>query len=280
MNAANFLKFIFSPKQYIKKLVREHKNNFVLNLLDQENLVPIDNTSDNDVFIVGFPKSGNTWMQSLISGLYYGIDSELLPDSLAQELVPDVHYKKYYKRFGNICFFKSHSLPQQHYKKVIYIVRDGRDAMCSYLHFNTRLGNSVTLEEMINTGKFVFPCDWHNHVQQWLSNPYNSKIHYIRYEDLLNNTFFELKKIASFIGIDRTDEQINKAIEGNTLENMRTKAIKYNGLGQKDWRGDIGINFFRKGVVGDFKNEMTDDLIQKFNQKSEKELKAFNYTID
>jgi len=55
-------------------------------------LSAIDRTDPEDIFIVGYPKSGNTWMQNLVAGVIYGIDARLAPDSLIQDLVPDVHF--------------------------------------------------------------------------------------------------------------------------------------------------------------------------------------------
>ncbi|MCX7411931.1 MAG: sulfotransferase domain-containing protein, partial [Planctomycetia bacterium] len=43
--------------------------------------------SPNDIFIAGYPKSGNSWMQVLVSCITYGIDPDTSPDSLVQELV-------------------------------------------------------------------------------------------------------------------------------------------------------------------------------------------------
>ncbi len=62
--------------------------------------LPIAEFDERDIFWGGFPKSGSTRMQNLAAGSLYGIDPELTPDSLIQELVPDVVYKRYYKRFS------------------------------------------------------------------------------------------------------------------------------------------------------------------------------------
>ncbi|MDB6057814.1 MAG: Sulfotransferase, partial [Verrucomicrobiales bacterium] len=96
---------------------------------------PIDEFQPEDVFIVGYPKSGNTWFQNLISGLIYGVDSRLCPTRLVNDIVPDVHFNEYYHRYSTPMFFKSHSLPRPDYRRVVYLLRDGRDAMVSYFHY-------------------------------------------------------------------------------------------------------------------------------------------------
>lgn len=97
--------------------------------------VPTSQTREDDIFVVSYPKSGATWLQNLISGLVHRVDPATTPDTVIQELVPDVHYKSEYQRcYGNRSFFKSHSLPDPQYRNVVYLLRDGRDAMVSYCH--------------------------------------------------------------------------------------------------------------------------------------------------
>src|ERR1017187_5491754 len=79
----------------------------------------IDRTNPEDIFIVGYPKSGNTWIQNMVAGVVFGVNPVLTPDTLIQDLVPDVHYRLYYKRYGTPMFFKSHHLPRPEYKRVI-----------------------------------------------------------------------------------------------------------------------------------------------------------------
>lgn len=39
-------------------------------------LAHLSETVAEDVFIVGHPKSGNTWFQNLVAGVIYGVDPE------------------------------------------------------------------------------------------------------------------------------------------------------------------------------------------------------------
>ena len=90
---------------------------------------PIWETNPEDVFIVGYPKSGHTWLQNLVSGAVYGVDPARTPDRVIQELVPDIYERRFYRRSSTPMFFKSHELPKPEYKRVIYLLRDGRDAI-------------------------------------------------------------------------------------------------------------------------------------------------------
>ncbi len=269
----SFLKKIYTDR--VKKKVNQKIDEIVSN----EFLTPINETLDNDIFIVGYPKSGNTWMQSLISGIYYGVDTRFLPTLLAQELVPGVHHRLFYRRYSETCFFKSHNLPDNRYRKVIYLVRDGRDAMVSYYAMNVNLGINTSLEKMIKENANVFNFKWHEHVEMWNKNPYNADIITIRYEDLIYNTLEELKRICHFIGIHRTSEYLKRVAEGASIDNMRNNTLSKNGFLHNDWKGLDAKKFFRHGEVGSYKKEMNKDLIKYFNKISKNALRIHHYDI-
>ena len=100
---------------------------------------PITEFDDLDIFIAGFPKSGNTWFQELILAVVFGVDPAFCPPALSHELVPDVHFKEFYQRYQTPMFFKTHHLPRPEYKRVVHLLRDGRDVMTSYYYYNLAL---------------------------------------------------------------------------------------------------------------------------------------------
>jgi hypothetical protein len=260
------LKIVLSEKE---KLKLSHK----INILPKD-FVSIKNTTANDIFIAGFPKSGNTWMQNLIAGVQYGIETSLLPDTLTQELVPDIHGKKYYKRFSDCTFFKSHDLPSENMKRVIHLVRDGRDVMASYFAMNKAMGKNITLKDMIISGKDIYPSKWHEHTRQWLNNPFNAEILIVKYEDLINDPFTQLKAVLEFAKLDRTDEVINRAIQGNSFVEMKRKEAEF-GWNNKNWNTENA--FMRKGKIGSYQNDIPENLIRIFETEANKELVYFGY---
>ena len=252
----------------------------VAQLISKEGYSSVNDTADHDVFIAGYPKSGNTWVQNLVSGLLLDSTSEFITPRLVNELVPDVQAKKYYKRFFDTMVFKTHELPKKQFKKVIHLVRDGRDALVSYykMGVNKSADYPYTLEDMIIEGKGLNPSKWHVHTAQWLDNPFDAEIITVRYEDLLTNGLLELKKVCEFLGIVRSDEQITRVLENNTISALRNKVEKHGIDNDHTWTNKPISAFFRKGVIGDYKNEMSEELIKAFNEESSKELKHFNYS--
>lgn len=261
-------------KNIAKAILRKPIDRLVSKRLREQHFYPTTYIKENDIIIAGFPKSGNTWMQNLISGVLYGIDSTLLPDRLTQELVPEIT-KGYYKRILNFVCFKSHDLPKPEYRKIIHLVRDGRDAMASYYHFRKGLGYNETYKQHIIEGQNVYPCKWHLYNEKWIENPYNSDIITIRYEDLLKNPLIEMQRICKFIGVERQNELILRSIEGNSFKNMQKKEETFKKH-SNIWPDDK--KFFRKGKIGSYKEEIPKELVKYFENESHLILSHFGYS--
>lgn len=243
-------------------------------MLRSNRIYPISHYEPQDVFVAGYPKSGNTWMQHIITGLVAGIDTRFLPDSLASEFVPDIHYKKYYKRFRNVCIFKTHHVPKPHYNRVIHLVRDGRDAMASYYAYNQSWGNDVSMKDMIIEGKGIFPCQWHEHARQWLDNPYDAEILRVRYEKLLHAPMEEMKRICAFLEIEREVDLLRRVAVGCSFKHMQKREEKY-GRDRNGWPTDE--HFVRRGERGSYKDEIPSDLVAAFEETSREEMEALGY---
>jgi hypothetical protein len=233
---------------------------------------------EEDVFIVGYPKSGNTWFQNLVAGVVYGVDSRLSPPLLANDLVPDVHATEIYRRYATPTFFKSHHLPVRSYRRVIYLLRDGRDAMVSYLHFLEAIHNKkLDFQGLVETGLSLSSCKWHEHVQAWDRNPYQADLLVIRYENLVEHPLEELQRFCTFIGLDRDEGHLSAVAEAASFRNLRAKEIRL-GMGQPD-RWPSNKFFFRRGKVGSYLDEMPQSVLEAFLRDAAPTLEQFGYSI-
>jgi hypothetical protein len=238
-------------------------------------LWPIHRTDPEDIFIVGYPKSGNTWMQYLVASVLFGTDSRLTPDSLIQDLVPDVHSQLWYRRYRAAMFFKSHHLPRPEYRRVIYLVRDGRDAMVSYFHFLSAINRSAPdFLKMVSNGEGLFPCRWHEHVNAWMKNPYEAKLIMITYESLKANTVAKLKELCAFAEIERTCDFLKSVALACSFDAMREKEKKM-GWHSAIWPTDK--HFVRRGEAGSFKDEMPADVLSCFLAQAGDTLRICEY---
>jgi hypothetical protein len=229
----------------------------------------------DDVAVVGYPKSGNTWVQNLLAGAVYGLDLDLAPDTLVQDLVPDCHYRQFYKRHLSPLFFKSHSLPKPEYRRVVYLLRDGRDAMVSYRHHLEAMeGHPLDFLNLVTSGKGLFPCKWHEHVQQWLANPYHAEMVIVRYEELKGDALQQLRRILEFAGVQRDLSVLQRAFEKASFAAMQRREKRL-GWDNAQWPKDKP--FIRRGAVGSFRDEMPPPVLEAFMREAEPLLRELGY---
>ncbi|HEX3799258.1 MAG TPA: sulfotransferase domain-containing protein [Verrucomicrobiae bacterium] len=239
----------------------------------------IHDTLPQDVFIVGYPKSGNTWFQNLVSGLVHGVNPRVGPPSLASDLVPDVHANEFYRRYSTPTYFKSHALPQPHYRRVVYLLRDGRDAMVSFLHYAEALEKrKLNFLEFVNNPIRHSSSKWHEHVEAWTQNPFDAQMIVIKYEDMLEQPVTELERFCEFIGLLRDRAALSAVAEGAQFSSLREKEASIGWGGQSAWPKDKF--FFRRGVAGSHKDEMPPEVVAAFLSEAGKTLRLHGYEVE
>jgi hypothetical protein len=237
-------------------------------------VIPISHTEPGDIFIAGYPKSGNTWFQVLVAGIVYGRPPEETTDEEVQRLVPDVHAVRAYERRRPVCFFKTHFLPRPAYRNAVVLVRDGRDVMVSYLHHRRALeGPNVDFAAMIERGEGLFPCRWHEHVEAWLA-AHGGRFLFIKYEDLLEAPVPQLERFCDFAGIERTRAQIERVAAGASFDKMRARE-RAMGWSDPAWPKDKP--FVRRGQAGSYRTEMSPELVAVFERTAGGTLERCGY---
>jgi hypothetical protein len=223
----------------------------------------ISDLDPQDIFIAGYPKSGNSWFQELIAGVVYGVMPEFSLPALVHELVPDVHFKAFYQRFNTPMFFKTHSLPRPEYKRVVYLLRDGRDAMVSYFHHSSAVGRKPpSLLRMVQDGPELGPCKWHEHVKAWQANPFGASLMTIKYEDLQRDAAGEMMRFCEFARLERDQKFVQEMAQATAFKKMQGKEARERIYVTSDWPKDK--LFRRRGKVGSYKDEMPPEALAAF----------------
>jgi len=254
--------------------LRQLRQNIREQLAAELNLTPRTSIHEKDVVVVGFPKSGNTWFQNLIAGVVYNIDVRNLPITLIHEVVPPLG-RPYYRRYHTPTYFKSHALPKPEYRRVIYLVRDGRDAMVSYYHYRRGVGEPVTWEYLLSQGAQSLG-QWYTHVQRWIENPHQADFVTIRYEDLLANPIRQMRTLCAFAGIERDDDVLQWAVDNAAFDKMQQREAVY-GAGQNFSKDE---KFVRRGQRGSYKDEMPPHILKQFETQAREALIACGYSFD
>ena len=258
-------------------------NVFIQEDLDEKiraltNLHPNHYLEPNDVFIVGYMKSGTTWFRNLAASLIYGLDSPHVPFSVVWELIPNHGPNKpYYKRYHNPTYFKVHDFPRPEYKRVVFLVRDGRDVVVSLAHHLRNVYEAqVDLGDLAKghyrgfSGKYA----WYEHAEAWLENPYGAEMITIRFEDLKADPMTHARRFCEFVGIDRDDDAITRAVAFASFDKMREREQRL-GMDYRTWPNDRP--FVRRGEVGSHKDEMPPEVQEEFLRDAGATLRKLGY---
>lgn len=256
-----------------------------------------------DIYIIGFPKSGNTWLTRLIaevtnSNITVVDDKDILhkvensDDRVGKYQIHKIHYTQ--------------DMPRVLKAKKVYIVRDPRDTFVSGFFNNYRvikedliLQNSIVkkffdyevqgiskvwrgdvwsrfkryiylfLKTISFSPKRAHVGNWSEHLIYWTSL---DDIVIVKYEDLLENTQEELKKILQKLDINVTEEKLKQTIENQSFAKKKKAFIE---------KGDTkNASFMRSGKKESWR-KLVDKKLQNIIEADHKEMmRKFNYKMD
>ena len=185
----------------------------------------------DDIFLVSYPRSGNTWARFLVGNLIY---DEPVTFANVDARIPEIYLfpDRVLRRIPRPRVLKSHECFDPRYKKVIYIVRDPRDVAVSYYHYVIK---RKLVPEDYEIAKFIprflaaefdiqwkWSANWQDHVMSWYSMREGMPgFLFIRYEDMLRDTVTELARVSSFLGLNATEERLHKAVGLSSADRMR-----------------------------------------------------------
>lgn len=222
----------------------------------------------DDVFILSFPKSGNTWTRFLIANLVYPETpadfsniNQLTPD-------PEAFSKRELARMPRPRIIKSHQYFDPRYRRVIYVVRDPRDVALSQFHFHRKRGlidDGYSPEKFVSrfVGGEIGPYgSWGENAAGWLATRHNRPgFLLLRYEDMLEDAARELSKVASFLEIPPDAERISNAVRRSSADEMRKleKAQAHLWSSTKSTRKDVP--FVRAAKAGGWRTELPEAAV-------------------
>lgn len=238
---------------------------------------------DDDIFIVAYPKCGQTWTQHLV----YCIFNEGNPPKDGGEFSSrspflDMRGVASISDLKRPAAIKTHlpydMCPQNSKSKYIMVVRNPLDTCVSYYHFmkwddNLTGGSFDRWFDRFIEGNVMYG-DYFDWVIGWLKNKKDLNVLLITYEEIKEDGPEVIKRIASFLGSEYEEKVKNDSkFVDNVLENSSIKNMKelLNPFMREKF-GDKDFQFVRKGQIGDWRNLMSTEqsrmLIEKFKSKA------------
>ena len=204
-----------------------------------------------------------------------------------QSLINLNNKTNYLKTHNAMCTINNHKFTNiQNTLGAIYIVRDPRDVLISYSSYMEK-SLDETLKFMLNketyeVGEFkkkiynkTLLGSWSDHYNSW-KNYKSREIIIIKYEDMVNSassTFLKvLTYLSKIIKIDVDHTKMHKAIEETSFKNLKSLEIN------EGFKTNLSKNeFFRKGVVGDWREKLNKEHVKKIEKAFEAEMIELGY---
>ncbi|KAJ3580826.1 hypothetical protein NHX12_017473 [Muraenolepis orangiensis] len=130
-------------------------------------------------------------------------------------------------------------------------------------------GDWMSYQQKFMDGKVVFGS-WYDHVTGWWERK-DPKVHYMFFEDMVEDTGREIDKLCSFLGSTWTGEEKERIRHLVKFDNMKKdKMVNYLTVKAMDFKISP---FMRKGKVGDWKNQFTVTQNEQFEEDYKKKMR-------
>lgn len=258
----------------------EYRIKTLLYYLKFNKYLPVIKRHD-DIYLVSYPKSGNTWLSFILANVmndYLNLKLKVNFNSI-RYFVPDIHVDRNINPDLELYPFrriiKSHSKYNPFYKNVILLVRNPYDVMVSFYHYSKKLGHFDGDIDKFIKDKSTGIVSWREHTLSWLEKPsIRVGLKIIKYEDLKKTPESVTKQIFSQMGYEVSDEIIKAAVSKSDFENMKkieVDTFSFATTKHKDFK------FVRKGKIGGGMSELSDRAIDFIFENTKEFLQQLGY---
>ncbi|XP_068183144.1 sulfotransferase 6B1-like [Antennarius striatus] len=231
----------------------------------------------DDIMLVAYPKCGFTWML----GVLKTIIAEATGNKVVTEILPLIEFlsREDFKIFDEAPsprFVGTHmhpdNIPVSFYTKktkMLVILRNPKDTLVSYYHFynnNPVLPSAKSWDTFFSqfmSGNVAYGL-YFDYILAWEKKMDDPNVKIITYEELKQDPSQGIRDISTFFGLTLTEDQVQQVAEGTSFDAMKKNSAKTHAT--------MGSVFFRKGMVGDWKNHFTPEQSQEMDDAFNKHL--------
>ncbi|XP_022251957.1 sulfotransferase 1C2-like [Limulus polyphemus] len=234
---------------------------------------------DDDIFVVTYPKCGTTWMTYIIWEIL-NKGAPLPPaNSLLFQLAPflDLSGTEVAETMESPRLFRTHLpyrlVPKNPSTKYVYVTRNPFDCCVSFYyhmkgmkHISGVSGSFEDFFEDFILGKVGYG-DYFDHLKEGYHHRNDPNILFVTYEGMKQDPKGHILKVAKFIGEEHLKSlQENEEILEMILKNSQVFTDK------ADPSNQIKVDFFRKGIIGDWKNHFSPEQKERLEQRMKEKL--------
>jgi hypothetical protein len=223
-----------------------------------------------------------------------GFDSAHLSHDELDNLRPAV-YTWHAKKTDKPAYHKIHDaytylpdgralIPTERCLGALYFIRNPLDVVVSLAnHLNCSINKAI---QVMSTSDYAF-CSgskkqheqirqrllsWSMHVESWRhAQQMNCLV--LRYEDMKLNTIETFTKAVRFLKIEADAKSIQSALDYSDIKRLQALEQQH-GFKEKPQKA---ASFFRKGIVGDWKNSLTQNQVNQVIEDHHEVMTVYNY---
>jgi len=241
--------------------------------------------AEGDLLVVGFPKSGTSWLQVMITNLWddWNTCGEL-------RKVPSLHggntFAGHYYGYVDCLALASPRLMKTHlplelmpsawpeHGKVVHITRNPKD-VCISLYHELRHMQRTDPNAQLSADAFD------DYFEKFLAGevpwgPYPESVlgwHSFDHPNLLKVTYEEartdaagvLEQIVAFVGRPVPAGRVAEVVRSTEFSAMKASGVRHQ-INHPDMREDTDAPFMRKGIVGDWREVFSPEQDERFER--------------